>query len=186
MMIRKIAVHVFISCCLFFQTLSIAQISPTVSPMLLYSCKGSSIVLDLGICPITGSTFSWSAGATVISTKLNPTVNPIKTTSYLFTCTHPTGGVVIKILKVIVVEDFKLDGDISDRLEGSKLPFKGEVVGDIPADLAIKYVFTWTTPSATGSKEVINNLKMANVDITAPIIPLTSTSHKELMTVSLQ
>ena len=178
---RKITVNVFIPFFLLLQTLCNAQ-----EPMLFYTCKGSNVVLDLGVCPITGSTFSWSAGGVEISKLLNPAVKPLKTTSYLFKCTHPTGTIVTKTAKVVVIEEVKLDGDLSDRLEGSTLPFKAEIVGEIPADLSVKYIFTWSTPTSTGTKEVVNNLKMANVDIIAPIIPLTSTSHKEIITVSLQ
>lgn len=184
---RKITTGVFISFFLLLQTVCIAQVEPSVSPMLLYICKGSGVVVDVGVCPAPGSKFSWSiVGGAEISTSLTHRVTPTKTTSYLFKCTHPTGGVVTKIVKVVVVEEVKLDGDVSDRLEGSTLPFKAEIVGDIPADLPIKYIFTWSTPTFTASKEVVNNLKMVNVDIKAPVIALTDVDNKELMKVSLQ
>lgn len=193
---RKIAANIFILFFLLLQTLCVAQTGPIVSPMQVYICKGTGVVLDLSICPVSGAKFSWSvAGGGEISTSLTHRVTPTKTTSYLFKCIHPNGSILTKTVKVVVIEEIKLKNikiedkelttDLRECWEESNITFKGEVVGDIPEDLQIKYIFSWGLTSLF-VKEVSSSTKTVNVTLKTPVVPPTSTTHREDMTVSLK
>jgi hypothetical protein len=166
-----------------------AQIAPVIKPMLFYICKGSSVALDLGICPKPGAIISWKAeGGLEISTALSPNISPIKTTNYLFECRHPDGLIVLKTAKVVVIEDVKLsfEKNLLECMDGSNLEITGEIVGDIPSDLAIKFSFTWEISTANDKKDVITTSKVSKVTIKTPIIALTNVNHEEQMKVNLQ
>jgi hypothetical protein len=52
-------------------------------------CKGNSV--NIGATAVSGSTYSWSDGNSVVSTDANPTVNPSGTTTYTLTETNTAG-----------------------------------------------------------------------------------------------
>ena len=174
---------------LFVQTFSFAQVEPTTAIISMYTCKGTEIELDLGICPPSGSKVSWKSEAgREISTSVKVIVKPSKTTSYLFQCTHTEGTIttiIKKIVKVVVIETVKIkvEDNLTECMEGRNLAFTGEIVGDIPADLTIKYIFTWGT---IDKKEIPSASKIVNATIKAPVIALTDVDHEDMMKVNLQ
>ena len=124
-------------------------------------CEGESAVIGVLAC-VPDETYEWTGASCPVGTNncSTVTVSPTETTTYYLEIFSPTNGPIGQhTYHVIVMEGVLLtvEDNLTDCMEKRMLTFNAGMLGEVPYEFSVPFVFTFTYIDGEGNsnKEVV-------------------------------